>query len=121
LTQLLHVTDPATWQQSAVAGKYAMSTRGVTLAEQGFIHCSLPHQVRKIADLVYPDAAHLVILVIDTGRLTAPVRYEAAEPGGEQFPHIYGPVSTSAVTETVLVSRDQAGQLILPPRLTSSA
>ena len=120
MTQLLHITDPATWQQSSAAGEYAMSTRGVTLAEQGFIHCSLPHQVRRIAELVYPDTADLVILVIDTDRLAAPVRYEAAEPGGEQFPHIYGPLTASAVTETVLVSRDAAGQLILPPWLASA-
>jgi uncharacterized protein (DUF952 family) len=120
MTQLLHITDPATWQRSAAAGEYTMSTRGVTLAEQGFIHCSLPHQVRMIADLVYPDAADLVILVIDADRLTVPVRYEAAEPGGEQFPHIYGPLSPGAVTETVLVSRDAAWQLILPPWLATA-
>ena len=117
MTQLLHITDPETWRQSRAAGEYAMSTRGVTLAEQGFIHTSLPHQVGRIADLVYPDTADLVILVIDTGRLTVPVRYEAAEPGGEQFPHIYGPLSADAVTETVLVGRDATGQLILPPSL----
>jgi len=120
MTQLLHITDPATWQQSTAAGEYAMSTRDVTLAEQGFIHCSLPHQVRRIADLVYPDAADLVIVVIDTDRLTAPVRFESAEPGGEEFPHIYGPLRRSAVAETVLVSRDAAGQLVLPPWLASA-
>jgi uncharacterized protein (DUF952 family) len=118
--QLLHITDPATWQQSRAAGEYAMSTRGVTLAEEGFIHCSLPHQVLRIADLVYPDTADLIILVIDTDQLTAPVRYEAAEPGGEQFPHIYGPLQVSAVVETVAVSRDATGQLILPPWLGSA-
>jgi uncharacterized protein (DUF952 family) len=120
MTRLLHITDPATWQQCMAAGEYAMSTRGMTLAEQGFIHCSLPHQVRRIADLVYPDTADLVVLVIDTDRLTAPVRYEAAEPGGEQFPHIYGPLSAGAVTETVLVSRDATGRLNLPPWLASA-
>jgi uncharacterized protein (DUF952 family) len=117
MTQLLHITDPETWRQSRAAGEYAMSTRGVTLADQGFIHCSLPHQVGRIADLVYPDTSDLVILVIDTDRVTAPVRYEAAGPGGEAFPHIYGPLNASAVTETVLVSRDATGQLILPPWL----
>jgi uncharacterized protein (DUF952 family) len=120
MTQLLHITDPETWRRSRAAGEYAMSTRGVTLAEQGFIHCSLLHQVARIADLVYPDAADLVILVIDTDRLTVPVRYEAAEPGGEQFPHIYGALSTDAVSETVLVRRDATGQLILPPSLGSA-
>ena len=119
MTQLLHITDPASWRQSAASGEHAMSTRGVTLAEEGFIHCSLPHQVRRIADLVYPETAELVILVIDSDRLTAPVRYEAAEPGGEQFPRIYGPLTTGAVTEAAQVSRSATGELLLPPWLAS--
>ena len=96
-----------------------MSTRGVTLAEQGFIHCSLLHQVRRIADLVYPDTADLVILVIDTDRLAA--QYVTKRPSrAASSSRIYGPVSASAVTETVPVSRDAAGQLILPPWLASA-
>lgn len=39
------------------------------------------------------------MLVIDTERLPAPVRYESVTPGGEEFPHIYGPVPVDAVVE----------------------
>jgi len=54
-----------------------MPARGVTLEEQGFIHCSLRHQLRAVAEFLCSDAGDLVVLVIDTGRLPAPVRYEA--------------------------------------------
>jgi uncharacterized protein (DUF952 family) len=49
------------------------------------------------------DPAELVVLVIDSGRLTAPVRWEPpvpdAEcgPGTEEFPHVYGPLPVQAV------------------------
>ncbi|MFD8059559.1 DUF952 domain-containing protein, partial [Streptomyces cyaneofuscatus] len=32
-------------------------------------------------------------------RLTAPLRYEAMKPGGEEFPHLYGPLPVDAVVE----------------------
>jgi uncharacterized protein (DUF952 family) len=51
-----------------------------------------------VAEFVYGDADDLVVLVIDSDRLIAPVRYEAPEPGGERYPHIYGPLPTEAVT-----------------------
>ena len=41
----------------------------------------------------------LVVLVVDPDRLTAPVRFEAMEPGGEEFPHVYGPIPVDAVVD----------------------
>ncbi|MDT0426000.1 DUF952 domain-containing protein, partial [Streptomyces evansiae] len=41
----------------------------------------------------------LVVLVVDPARLTDPVRYEAMKPGGEEFPHLYGPLPVEAVVE----------------------
>ncbi len=28
-----------------------------------------------------------------------PVKYEAVQPGGEEFPHVYGPVPVDAVVD----------------------
>jgi len=70
----------------------------------------------RVAELLYgdADADELVVLAIDSERVPAIVRYEALEPGGEQYPHIYGVLPVSAVTEVVAVSRDVAGGLVLP-------
>ncbi|MFF9690143.1 DUF952 domain-containing protein [Streptomyces sp. NPDC014623] len=98
--QLLHLTEEPLWEAARTAGTYEMSTRGRTLREEGFIHCSLPHQLPAVARALYGSRGEgLVVLVIDTGRLTASVRYEAVEPGGEEFPHLYGPLPVSAVVE----------------------
>jgi uncharacterized protein (DUF952 family) len=114
VTRLYHITQAADWRDARAAGEYRLSTRGVTLEEQGFIHCSLPHQLRGVAEVIYHDADDLVVLVIDTGRLPVPVRFEAPQPGAEEYPHIYGALPVEAVTSVVAVSRDDAGRLVLP-------
>ncbi|RVU17259.1 DUF952 domain-containing protein [Streptomyces antnestii] len=101
MTELLHITERALWDAACRSGAYEVSTRGRTLAEEGFIHCSLAHQLQPVADFLYGDydgPDELVVLVIDSTRVPAPVRFEAAKPGGEEFPHIYGPLPVDAVT-----------------------
>jgi uncharacterized protein (DUF952 family) len=114
VTQFFHVTEAAAWRKAKAAGQYRMSTRGVTLEDQGFIHCSLGHQLRGVAELIYADADDLVVLVIDSERLPVPVRFEAPEPGAPEYPHIYGALPVDAVTSVNAVSRDEAGRLVLP-------
>ena len=115
MAELLHITERDSWLAAIPAGDYRMSTRGVTLAEQGFIHCSLRRQLRGVAELLYGGAAcDLVVLVVDSDKVPVAVRYEAASPGGEEFPHIYGPLPVAAVTSVMPVTRDPAGRLVLP-------
>ncbi|MFJ9056822.1 DUF952 domain-containing protein [Streptomyces sp. NPDC102409] len=98
--ELLHLTEEPLWEAARRAGTYEMSTRGRTLREVGFIHCSLPHQLPAVARALYgSDDEGLVVLVIDAARLGSPVRYEAMERGGEEFPHLYGPLPADAVVE----------------------
>lgn len=113
MAELLHITDRDSWQAAVSSGEYRMSTRDVTLEQEGFIHCSLRHQLRQVAELVYSDADGLVVLVIDGEQVPADIRYDTA-PGGERYPHIYGPLPVSAVTSVVNVGRDASGQMILP-------
>ncbi|MBA0050843.1 DUF952 domain-containing protein [Streptomyces sp. AJS327] len=107
MTELLHITERSVWEAARADGVYEMSTRGRTLREVGFIHCSLPRQLPAVAELLYGDGetagprvdpAELVVLVIDGEALTAPVRWEPPVPGGEDlFPHLYGPLPLDAV------------------------
>jgi uncharacterized protein (DUF952 family) len=114
MAELLHITERVCWDDAVRAGEYGMSTRGVTLEQEGYIHCSLPHQLRAVAELVYRDADDLVVLVVDSELVPADIRYEAPTPGGERYPHIYGALPVGAVTKVVSVTRDGSGQMILP-------
>ncbi|MFI6939152.1 DUF952 domain-containing protein [Streptomyces sp. NPDC050418] len=101
MTELLHLTERSLWNEAVRAGSYEQSTRGRTLAEEGFIHCSTREQLPAVAEFLYGEGkgphGELVVLVIDGDKLTAPVRHEEAAPGGPVYPHIYGPVPTEAV------------------------
>ena len=119
MTELFHITDRAAWEAAQPVQEYRWSTRGLSLDQQGFIHFSLAHQLRGVAEHLYGDAddpgAHdLVVLVVDSDRLEAPLRYEVPEAGAEPFPHLYGPLPTRAVSAVLAVSRDDAGRLVLP-------
>ncbi|MBT2676639.1 DUF952 domain-containing protein [Streptomyces sp. ISL-14] len=101
-TYILHITERSLWDAAREHGTYEISTRGRTLRDEGFIHCSTRAQLPTVADFLYgsydgPD--ELVVLVVDPARLDVPLKYEAPEPGGEAFPHVYGPIRVDAVVE----------------------
>lgn len=97
---LLHLALPQDWEAAQAGGEYRVSTRGRTLQEEGFIHCSRAHQVETVRRAFYADVDPLLLLVIDPTRLTAPIVEEPPAPGvDELFPHIYGPLPVAAVTE----------------------
>jgi uncharacterized protein (DUF952 family) len=110
---IYHIAYAADWESAKAEGEYRISTKGRTLDEQGFIHASDLHQVLPTADFVYrdDDAAALVVLVIDPARLGPgiEVRYEQAPNSPDPFPHIYGPLSPDAVTETLLLAKGESG------------
>ncbi|MGW1800499.1 DUF952 domain-containing protein [Streptomyces sp. NPDC001984] len=102
LPYIVHITERAVWDAARERGTYEMSTRGRTLQEQGFIHFSTRDQLPRVAAFLYgsydgPD--ELVVLVVDPGLLRVPVKYEAVEPDGEEFPHVHGPVPVEAVVD----------------------
>ncbi|MEV6837865.1 DUF952 domain-containing protein [Streptomyces sp. NPDC051133] len=102
LPRIFHVTERSLWEAARAHGAYEVSTRGRTLQEEGFIHFSTQEQLPRIAAFLYGDydgPDDLVVLVVDPARVGVPVRYESMEPGGEEFPHVYGPVPVEAVVD----------------------
>jgi glutathione S-transferase len=94
---IFHITDQATWAASQHNGVHTGSTRGVDLAEEGYIHCSTAEQWQGVIQRYYGDATDLVLLHIDEALLTSPVVYEQLPGAPEPFPHLYGPVNLEAV------------------------
>jgi len=94
--RIYHVATLADWEQAQETGLYTTSTYGRTLEDVGFIHAARHDQVPVIRDVLYADVTEpLLVLEIETERLDAEVRDE--EVDGEVFPHVYGPIPTSAV------------------------
>jgi uncharacterized protein (DUF952 family) len=97
---IFHIALPEDWAAAQASGEYTVSTRGVSLEEQGFIHAGEDlDQVEFVRSLAYDDVAELVLLVIDETKLGVPVKREAVPQVGRTFPHIYGPLPVAAVVE----------------------
>ena len=113
---LFHLTTRAEWEAARAAGVYERSTRGRSLAEVGFIHCSLPIQLAEVAEFVYADCDdELVVLVLrlrtleDSG-LT--VRFEDGG-NGKQYPHIYGALPCTLVIDELPASFDEQRRFVI--------
>jgi uncharacterized protein (DUF952 family) len=107
---IYHIASAADWEQARLDGQYTGSTRGLSLAEQGFIHASTAPQVALVANAFYGDDQDLVVLVIDTRRPGPELRYEPVPGWDDPFPHIYGPLNVDAVVTTLPLDRDASGR-----------
>lgn len=87
-----------------------------SLQEEGFIHCSFLHQSLRVAHKYFASESSLVLLAIDAERVQAEIKYELAA-NGEQYPHIYGVIQTSAITNVYTLPQHEDGTFTLPAEL----
>jgi uncharacterized protein (DUF952 family) len=90
---IYHVTSKAQWQQALSQGYY----EAPSLALEGFIHLSKKEQVQGVLKRYYQQQTNLLLLHIDTTKLTMPLKYEIAPSVNESFPHLYGRLNLEAV------------------------
>jgi uncharacterized protein (DUF952 family) len=93
ITTIIHITSEHEWEQALRLGRYAPES----LAREGFIHCSNPQQVIRVANALYRGIHALVLLHVEVEKLSSAVVYENLEGGVELFPHVYGPIELEAV------------------------
>jgi glutathione S-transferase len=97
---IYHLALARDWDAAQAVGRYAVSTLGRTLQEEGFIHASRADQWAGVRESFYAGVSEpLVLLVIDPARLTAEIREEPVPGLTETFPHVYGPIEVEAVVE----------------------
>jgi glutathione S-transferase len=111
---IYHIAYAEDWASALRDGAYTVSTRGLSLAEQGFIHASTAGQVAGVANAFYAGESGLVLLMIEEDKLTPPLRYEPAPGGDELFPHLYGPLNPDAVVDTVPFTSGADGRFEFP-------
>src|SRR5690625_1831671 len=104
MTRLWHLAEPDDWLAAQVAGFYERSTRGVSLSEVGFVHCSHPALLPSVGSTLYADTVReLIVLELHRQHVEqagSPVRDEPGDPkvpASPLFPHAYGPIPVSAV------------------------
>lgn len=112
---IFHIALPDDWAAAFTFGEYAVSTRGMSLDDVGFIHCSTAEQIEATADRFYGDLSALVLLTIDPVAVPSKIIWEPPAPGvDELFPHIYGPLPIAAVNMHRFWTRDEAAVWEVP-------
>ncbi|MGS0684090.1 DUF952 domain-containing protein [Nakamurella sp. GG22] len=107
---IYHCSLVSDWESAQRSGTYSISSRGRTLAEEGFVHASYAGQVPGVLQRFYADLEEpLCLLTIDPELVGAPVVAENLTGGDELFPHIYGPIPVAAVTAVIELHRDDTG------------
>ena len=96
--RIFHLATVSAWRAAEGAGTYTVSTIGLDLADVGFIHCSQAEQVAGVHQRFYTDVSEpLLLLTIETDRLSAPWQLDEVTGQPLPFPHVYGPLNLDAV------------------------
>jgi uncharacterized protein (DUF952 family) len=91
---------PSEWTDFETAGHFDGSALD---GADGFIHCSSRDQVSAVATRYFAPEQELVIVALDSQAFEDSLRWEASS-GGEPYPHVYAPLSISAVVQARTVA-----------------
>ncbi len=91
MDHIVHICLKKDWLSSQASGTYWTES----LDSEGFIHCSRPDQVLKVANMFYKGISDLCLLWIAPEKLSAELRWESAD--ADLFPHLYGKLNLGAV------------------------
>ena len=100
---IVHICSQADWQAAQAGGQYLADS----LQAEGFIHCSRPEQVVGVANRYYRGRSDLLLLWIDSSKLSAELRWEPSE--GDIYPHLYGPLNLQAIIQVSAFPADGDG------------
>ena len=86
------ILGDAEWQAAQRAGLYGGSADDT---RDGYIHLSTAGQLAGTVARHFRGQDNLVLVAISAARLGPSLRWEPSR-GGDLFPHLYGPLDTSA-------------------------
>lgn len=112
MPNLIYKICPAPlWQKAEREGSFLGAP--VDLAD-GYIHFSTPTQVQETARKHFSGQNDLLLIAVVAERLGPQLKYEPSR-GGQLFPHLYGPLSLSAVEWVKQLPLGADGKHLFPP------
>lgn len=93
---IYRIEERSTWEEAIQRG----FLRG-ELSSDGFIHCSELHTVLRPANALFKGRNTLLLLEIDSTKVSADIVYEDLYNANQVFPHIYGVLPVDAVVRVV--------------------
>lgn len=103
------IVPTAEWE--AGSGDYHGSAQD---RADGFLHFSTAAQLPETLRLHYAGAENLMLVAVDAQACGVALKWERSASRGQDFPHLYAPLSCDAMKWARPVSRDASG-FVLPP------
>lgn len=111
MRSIIYKIVPATlWQDARDSGEFKGAAIDLT---DGFIHFSTAEQARETAARHFAGQDGLLLIAVDGGKLGDKLIYETSR-GGALFPHLYAPLSLTAVVWEKPLPLDSDGNHIFP-------
>ncbi len=110
---ILHCMKKADWALARNGDSWGQES----VKKERFVHCSPVGYFWRVAPLFKDEAEDLVLVCLDTEKLSSPVKWEDPDGTGRKYPHVYGPLNTSAVTMALPFLRDAKGDFLKNPEL----
>ena len=104
---IYHIATRTDWE--ADKNQYVHAS----LATEKFIHASTKEQVAPTFEKHFPASGDFLLLKIDVKALASPLKYEYVAQRSTSFPHIYGAINKSAVSDVLAFSSLKELQTIL--------
>ena len=80
----------------------------------GFLHFSTASQLSETLRRYYAGQNDLMLVAVDPQALGAALKWEYSKSRGEDFPHLYAPLSPDAIKWARPISRGADGEFVLP-------
>lgn len=96
---IYHIVSAESWAGQETSREYEADS----LQTEGFIHLSRKEQVDVVLNRYYQHVSDLLLLHVDSAKLTHELKYEAST-NDELFPHLYGPLNKEAIVEIERIS-----------------
>jgi uncharacterized protein (DUF952 family) len=93
---IFHLATPEEWAAAQATGAVAP----VSLASEGFVHCSTEAQLEHTIHRHFAGVDELVLLRLRVDGLGDALRWEESHPG-EAFPHVYRAIALDEVAEVL--------------------
>ena len=104
------VTSREVFDASLAAGRFV----GMPVDHvDGYLHFSTAAQLRETLRLYFAGQSDLVLFALKAADLGAELRWEPSR-GGQLFPHLFGDLRMSAVTDSATISVATDGNVELP-------
>ena len=111
MSSIIYKICPGTlWDNAEKSGEFTGA--GIDLAD-GYIHFSTAEQTPETARLHFSGQRDLVIFAVDAALLGDALKWEASR-GGQLFPHLYAPLSLTAVRWVNPLPLDGDGVPVVP-------